>query len=75
MATNSRKSVTEAKPVAKKEKPQECVFSAAEIASSYRIFGTSKPMVVAALKVAGIEKATLTEAKKIIDKFLNKEVK
>lgn len=75
MATNNNKPVTEAKPQNKPAKPKESVYTARELAQAYKIFNTSYAIVATALKLAGKEKATLAEAKEIIKKFKNKEVK
>ena len=51
------------------------VYSAAELADNHKLFKTSREIVEVALRVAGKKTATLSEAKAIIDKFKNKEVK
>lgn len=56
-------------------KAQESVYTAAELAAAHKTFETSYEIVAVALKLAGKEKATITEAKKIIDEFKNREVK
>lgn len=53
----------------------ESVYSAEELAKNYRTFNTSREIVVVALKLANKEYATLTEAKAIIEKFKNREIK
>lgn len=53
----------------------ESVYTAAELAKNYKILGTSYEVVVVALKLAKKKTATLSEAKKIIENFKNKEVK
>ena len=53
----------------------ESVYSAAELIENHKIFNTSREIVEVALRIAGKESATFTEAKNIIDKFKNKEVK
>jgi len=55
--------------------PVESVYTAEELASNHKIFHTSHEIVVIALRLAGKKTATLTEAKSIIEKFKNKEVK
>lgn len=76
MATNNNKSVTDAKSkTAEETKPQESVYTAAELTNAHKIFNTSHEIVAVALKLAGKEKATVTEAKAIIEEFKNKEVK
>lgn len=56
-------------------RPKESVYSAAELAENYKVFKTSREVVEVALRLAGKESATFTEAKTIIEKFKNKEVK
>lgn len=53
----------------------EPLYTAAQLADGYREFGTSRAVVASALKLAGKDKATLAEARKIIDTFRKKEVK
>lgn len=53
----------------------ESVYSAEELAKNHKAFGTSYEIVVIALRQAGKEAATFTEAQKIIEKFKTKEVK
>ena len=65
MATNNK-----ATPAA-----QESVYTAAELADNHKEFRTSYEIVVVALRLAGKQTATFTEAKHIIEKFKNKEVK
>lgn len=56
--------------------PVESVYTAAELANNaYKVFKVPREIVVVALRLAGKETATLTEAKAIIEKFKNKEVK
>ena len=55
--------------------PAESVYTAEELAENYKIFNTSHAIVAVALRLAGKKSATLTEAKDIINKFKNKEVK
>lgn len=63
------------KPVVKAAPVQESVYSASELADSCKVFGASREIVVVALRLAGKEFATFSEAKKIIEAFKNKEVK
>ena len=56
-------------------RPKESVYSAAELAENYKVFNTSREVVEVALRLAGKKTATVTEAKTIIEKFKNKEVK
>lgn len=51
------------------------VYTAEELADNHRVFGTSREIVVVALRQAGKKTATEAEAKNIIDKFKTKEVK
>ena len=52
------------------------VYSAAELAeSAARLFGASEDIATAALRVAGIQAATIEQAENIIKKFAKKEVK
>ena len=68
--------VVEEAPAAKAEKPVvESVYTAAELANNHKIFNTSREIVVVALQLAGKNAATFAEAKNIIEKFKNKEVK
>ncbi len=53
----------------------ESVYTAAELADNYKAFGTRREIVVVALRLAGKKSATFAEAKTIVDKFKNKEVK
>ena len=53
----------------------ESVYTAEELANNYKVFKTSREIVEVALRMAGKKTATLSEAKTIIDKFRNKEVK
>lgn len=51
------------------------VYSAEELAANHKVFKTSREIVEIALRMAGKQSATLAEAKAIIEKFKNKEVK
>lgn len=53
----------------------ESVYTAAELAQNHKFFNTSYEIVVVALRLAGKQAATFTEAKQIVEKFKNKEVK
>ena len=53
----------------------ESVYTAEELVNSYKVFKTSREIVEIALRMAGKKTATFTEAKAIIEKFKNKEVK
>ena len=54
---------------------QESIYTAAELANAHRTFGTSYAIVATALKIAGKDKATIKEAKAIVEEFKNQEVK
>ena len=73
MATDTKISVSA--QFTKTTKATESVYSAAELANNAKLFGTSREIVVVALRKAGKKYATFTEAKAIVDKFKNKEVK
>lgn len=60
--------------MASSKKAQESVYTARELADNYRAFGASKEIVTVALRLAGKETATFSEARKIIEKFSTKEV-
>lgn len=62
-------------PKAEVKAPAESVYTAAELADNYKVFRTSRDIVVVALRMAGKKTATFAEAKNIIEKFKNKEVK
>lgn len=55
--------------------PAEPLYTAAQLVDGHREFGTSRAVVASALKLAGKDKATLAQARKIIDAFRKKEVK
>lgn len=56
--------------------PQESVYSVNELAANARkLFETRQECVVAALRAAGKSECTVSEAKKIVEKFLKKEVR
>lgn len=76
MATNNKRTVTEPKKAAAEPvQAQESTYAAQELAEAHKTFGTSYAIVAAALRLAGKEEATITEAKRIIETFKNKEVK
>lgn len=58
-----------------KATPVESVYTAEELVQNYKVFKTSREVVEVALRLAGKQTATFTEAKTIIEKFKNKEVK
>lgn len=52
------------------------VYSRAElIGAAEKVFGFSPDIVAAALRVAGIQQATIAEATKIVKDFAGKEIK
>lgn len=53
----------------------ESVYSTSELVANYKLFGVNRDIVALALRKAGKQEATFTEAKAIIDKFKTKEVK
>ena len=53
----------------------ECVYTAAELADNCKAVGTYREIVAVALRLAGKEAATLSEARQIIERFKKKEVK
>lgn len=68
MASNTAKATAAAKAT-------ESVYTAAELAANYKLFGVNRDIVVIALRKAGKKSATFSEAKTIVDKFKTKEVK
>ena len=70
MATSSK-----AKAAPAEARVNESVYTAAELIENHKVFNTSREIVEVALRIAGKEAATFTEAKTIIEKFKNKEVK
>lgn len=72
MATNEK---AKAAPVKAAPVVNESVYTAEELAQNHKFFNTSYEIVVVALRLAGKKAATFTEAKQIIEKFKNKEVK
>ena len=85
MATNNKPKAAEAveeviieveeKRPAPVTRPAESVYTAEELAKNHKAFNTAREIVVVALRKAGKKTATFTEAKEIIEKFKNKEVK
>lgn len=59
----------------KEEKRPEIAYTAEELANAYKTFQTSYEIVKTALRVAKKDRATIAEAKEIIETFKNKEVK
>ena len=58
-----------------KSRVNESIYSAAELANNHKMFNTSYEIVAIALRLAGKQEATFSEAKTIIEKFKTKEVK
>lgn len=75
MASSKRKLTDEQEAVAQTQDPAESVYTAAELVKNHRVLNTSHAIVTVALRLAGVKEATVTEAKKIIEEFKNKEVK
>lgn len=72
MASEKTKAEETAKAPAKEA---ETVYTAAELADGHAVFNVAREIVVVALKLAGVTSATVSEAKVIIEKFKNREVK
>lgn len=53
----------------------ESIYTAEELANNHTIFNASYEIVAVALRLAGKTEATMAEAKDIVEKFQNKEVK
>ena len=62
------------KPKAVKPK-DDSVYSLGELIEGHKAFDRPKECVAAALRSAGIKRATVDEAKAIIDKFMRKVIK
>ena len=63
------------KPVSAPKKAVAETYPVSEIIANYKAFNASKPIVITAMKLAGVKQVTVEEAKKIIETFKNKEVK
>ena len=62
--------------IKERKKALESVYSIDELATNARkIFGTRQECVIAALKAADKSECTVSEAKKIVEKFLRREVR
>ena len=57
------------------KKTVEPAYSAEELSNAADRFGTRKECVAAALKYYGKDRATVKEAKELVNKFMSKEVK
>lgn len=75
MATSTKPKAAPAPVNEKVSNVNESVYAAAELAENHKVFKTSREIVEIALRMAGKKSATLAEAKAIIEKFKNKEVK
>lgn len=75
MATNTKPKASAETAEEIRDPVVESEYSAQELADNYKAFGTYREIVVVALRLAGKERATFAEAKQIIEKFKNKEVK
>lgn len=77
MATKKVETTNAAEHAAeKKAMAAESEYTAAELAEAAQtVFGIMPECVSAALKCAGVNKATLANAKEIVKKFMNKEVR
>ena len=73
MAKTKAKTVVQ--EVTENHAPVESVYEATYLIANHKAFNTSKEIVAVALRLAGKQTATFEEAKTIIDKFKNKEVK
>ena len=63
-------------PQKEKMPPAASVYPVGELATNAKkLFGSKQECVVAALKAAGKTECTVAEAKKIVEKFLKREVK
>lgn len=54
---------------------QESTYSVDELARAHKSLGTSYEIVKVALKQAGKDRATISEAKEIVERFKTREVK
>ncbi|MDO4280784.1 MAG: hypothetical protein Q4C56_04055 [Peptococcaceae bacterium] len=82
-----KETTTAPQPAAEQKKPaptvtaaakstaKESVYDAAYLAKNHKALGASYAIVAASLRLAGKDKATLAEAKKIVTAFKTKEVK
>lgn len=80
MATDHRKSVEQEKAPksgirTEHEHAQVSTYTIEELTKAHKVFHTSHEIVAVALKLAGIKRATVEEARTIIEEFKNKEVK
>ena len=73
MANNTAK--TKSAEIVDNPPAQESVYTINELAENHKVFETYREIVVVALRRAGKETYTFAEAKTIIEKFKNKEVR
>ena len=60
------------KIVSVSHKKLEPLYSIAQLADSFQVFGTTRAIVACALKLTGKDSFTMSEAQKIINAFKNK---
>ena len=79
MAADHRKSVTTEAPKSGiktvNEPSHESTYTIEDLIKAHKVFHTTHEIVAVALKLSGIERATVEEARTIIEEFKNKEVK
>lgn len=71
MATTKKESAIETAAV----READSTYTVEELTANHKVFHTSREIVAVALRLAGKKTATFQEAKAIIEKFKNKEVK
>lgn len=74
MASKSNETLEETKTVSE-PLIQEPLYSVSDLAKAAKLFNTTSDVVITAMKLADKKEATEAEASKIINKFINKEVK
>lgn len=52
----------------------EGAYSAAELAAQHQLFGCARECVAAALRFEGVERATLCEARAVVERFLRRRM-
>lgn len=75
MASKSKATEAPAKEAETKVVPAESTYSREELANNHKVFDTYREIVDVALRLTGKDEFTFAEAKIIIEKFKNKEVK
>lgn len=64
-----------AKAKKKREAPRESEYSLSELVKGARaVFGVSPECVMTAFRLAGLDRATERQARKIVDDFMKQEV-